>query len=722
MRFQSSGRPRANPKRVGSGLCLALLVALIPPASAAQIDIAGPSGSRLFGWKVAVLPNGNIVVADPEFTLPSAYHAGAVFLYAPDLTLLSTLTGSNENDSVGEGLTVLTNGNFVVSSPEWNNAGTIQAGAVTWVDGNAGLNGTVSESNSLVGIAALDGVGGYAVTALTNGNYVVASPAWNNGTVSQVGAVTWADGSTGLSGHISADNSLVGSQPYDFVGQGSTSANGVIALANGNYVVSSPMWNYAKTGNFGAMTWGNGMGGTHGPVSSSNSLTETTPCLSDVPGPSQVTPLANGNYVVESGCWTDGVTPAIGAVTWANGLKPTHGRVSVNNSLVGTVENERLGFFGVKPLRNGNFVVLNTAWKNGRGAATWVSGTVGLSGVISAQNSLVGSASGDAVGFTATALSDGNYVIASPYWSHADTANVGAVTWANGATGLSGQVSASNSLIGSVAMDLVGYLGVTALSNGSYVVASPLWNNATASQAGAATLVAGGGRFSGRVTASNSLIGTSANDNVSSGGVTALSNGNYVVVSPLWNNGIAQVTGAVTWANGLVGLSGTVSPGNSLVGTMASDSVGSDGVIALANGNYVVASHAWNDGLGADTWASGTRGRAGAVSVNNSLTGTTVFFGPIIMTLGDGNYVLINTYASGDAGVDVGATTLASGNFGLVGTVQPWNSVIGMNVYVGSEIVTAYDAPRQRLVVGRCYENIVSLFTMDQIFADNLEP
>ncbi len=174
MRFQSSGRPRADSKCNVEGLCIALLIVAILPASAAQIDIAGPSGSRSFGWKVAVLPNGNIVVADPEFTLPSAYHAGAVFLYSPDLTLLSTLTGSNENDSVGEGLTVLTNGNFVVSSPEWNNAGAIQAGAVTWVDGNAGLNGTVSESNSLVGLAAVDGVGGYAVTALANGNYVIA--------------------------------------------------------------------------------------------------------------------------------------------------------------------------------------------------------------------------------------------------------------------------------------------------------------------------------------------------------------------------------------------------------------------------------------------------------------------------------------------------------------------------------------------------------------------
>jgi hypothetical protein len=33
-----------------------------------------------------------------------------------------------------------------------------------------------------------------------------------------------------------------------------------------------------------------------------------------------------------------------------------------------------------------------------------------------------------------------------------------------------------------------------------------------------------------------------------------------------------------------------------------------------------------------------------------------------------------------------------------------------------------YDAVRQRLVVGRPSDNIVSLFTMDQIFAGDFDP
>ena len=86
---------------------------------------------------------------------------------------------------------------------------------------------------------------------MSNGNYVVDSRFWNGSR----GAVTWGNGSTGVSGTVSAANSLVGSNPGDYVG-------GVMVtpLSNGNYVVESPNWN----GNRGAATWGNGSTGISG--------------------------------------------------------------------------------------------------------------------------------------------------------------------------------------------------------------------------------------------------------------------------------------------------------------------------------------------------------------------------------------------------------------------------------------------------------------------------
>ena len=49
---------------------------------------------------------------------------------------------------------------------------------------------------------------------MSNGNYVVESPCWNGSR----GAATWGNGSTGMSGTVSAANSLVGSNPGDYVG------------------------------------------------------------------------------------------------------------------------------------------------------------------------------------------------------------------------------------------------------------------------------------------------------------------------------------------------------------------------------------------------------------------------------------------------------------------------------------------------------------------------
>ena len=72
--------------------------------------------------------------------------------------------------------------------------------------------------------------------------------------------------------------------------------------------------------------------------------------------------------------------------------------------------------------------------------------------------------------------------------------------------------------------------------------------------------------------------------------------------------------GAATWADGSTGLSGSVSSANSLVGTQPEDRVSSGGVVALANGKYAVISDMFMDsegkafGAGAVAWSAGTRG------------------------------------------------------------------------------------------------------------------
>ncbi|MFN9296044.1 MAG: hypothetical protein ACK6EB_48870, partial [Planctomyces sp.] len=322
--------------------------------------------------------------------------------------------------------------------------------------------------STLRGSSANDQIGSTGLTALTNGNYVVRSINWDSGTITNVGAVTWGNGTTGISGVVSSTNSLVGSTANDNVG-----GSGVAALTNGNYVVPSGNWDSETITNVGAVTWGNGTIGISGVVSSSNSLVGST-ANDNVGG--LVAALTNGNYVIRSQLWDSGTITDVGAVTWGNGTTGISGVVSSNNSLVGSTANDNVGGTGVTALTNGNYVVRSTRWDSGTvtdvGAVTWGNGTTGISGVVSSSNSLVGSTASDQVGSAGvTALTNGNYVVASSNWDSGTITNVGAVTWGNGTTGISGVVSASNSLVGSTASDFVGLGSVTALTNGNYVVA-----------------------------------------------------------------------------------------------------------------------------------------------------------------------------------------------------------------------------------------------------------
>src|SRR5512146_462792 len=54
----------------------------------------------------------------------------------------------------------------------------------------------------------------------------------------------------------------------------------------------------------------------------------------------------------------------------------------------------------------------------------------------------------------------------------------------------------------------------------------------------------------------STLKGHAKNDHVGNGGVTALGNGNYVVVSADWSSPSVASVGAVTWADGAIGIVG----------------------------------------------------------------------------------------------------------------------------------------------------------------------
>ncbi|MDZ4683694.1 MAG: hypothetical protein SH850_01315, partial [Planctomycetaceae bacterium] len=601
----------------------------------------------------------------------------------------NSLVGSNLDDDVGNpGVTVLTNGNYVVRSATWDNGALIDAGAVTWGNGATGVSGVISAANSLIGNSANDYVGlNDSVTALSNGNYVVRTLEWNNGIFSNAGAVTWGNGTTGIRGIITAANSLVGSTYFDEVG-----STGITALSNGNYVVRSATWDNGAVSDAGAVTWGNGTTGVSGVVSASNSLVGST--ASDNIGNTGVTALNNGHYVVRSTNWDNGAATNAGAVTWGNGTMGVGGVVSAANSLVGSTSSDNVGITGIIALNNGSYVFRSQNWDNAAsidaGAVTWGSGTTGVSGAVSAANSLIGSTASDAVGTAITALSNGHYVVRSPTWDNGAAANAGAVTWGSGTTGVSGVVSAANSLVGTKTNDNIGNDGITVLGNGNYVVRSAGWDNGATANVGAVTWGNGATGISGSGSTANSLIGTTSNDSVGSSGVAALTNGHYVVQSGNWDNGATSNPGAVTWANGTTGLIGVVSTANSLFGSKASDFVGNTSVIALSNGNYVVVSSASDNGAvidaGAVTWGNGTTGTIGAVSAANSLVGSTVsdavgtdsVGSASVTSLANGNYVVRSARWDNGAATNAGGLTFGNGSTGVSGTITSSNSAIGL--------------------------------------------
>lgn len=130
----------------------------------AALLLVSASTSALSGQIDIVGPPGSDNFGHDVLVLPNGNFAvsdrapsgaGSVHLYRADGTLISTLSGSDPNDRVGTWMKSLGNGHFIVISPSWNHG----RGAVTFVNGTTGLSGVVSAHNSLVGSQENDLVG-----------------------------------------------------------------------------------------------------------------------------------------------------------------------------------------------------------------------------------------------------------------------------------------------------------------------------------------------------------------------------------------------------------------------------------------------------------------------------------------------------------------------------------------------------------------------------------
>lgn len=594
--------------------------------------VGSTANDNLGSWNTTILKNGNYVVQSISWDNGAMVDAGAI-TWCSGLNGRSGIINSSnsivgskagELSASGVNVWVLTNGNYVVSTSQWDNGAILDVGAVTWCNGTTGRSGNISASNSFIGSTTNDNVG--QVVALPNGNYLICSYYWDNGANVDAGAITWCNGTTGSVGIVGSSNSIVGSSGFDHIGNYTR----IALLSNGNYIVHDPEWDNGPISDAGFARWCNGNIGTVGAINSVNSLVGVN--SGDQVG-ELVVALNNGNYVVVSSNWDNGAIVNAGAVTWANGTSGITGTISSSNSFLGSTANERMGV--VYPLLNGNYVVTSRGWDNGAlanaGAVTWCNGATGRTGYPNTGNSMIGGIANSNIAFninpsgnSISALPNGNYLINSPKWSNGSNTETGALTWCSGTNVSTGVIGINNSLVGSTSGDHVGY-SVKVLSNSNYIALSPDWTNGLLSSAGAATFCNGNTGRTGPVNSTNSLVGALTGNKVGSNDAIELANGHYLVLSDQWGNSLKPKLGAVTWCDGTTGRIGAVNETNSLIGTSANDNIGYS-ASALVDGNYCIRSSIWDNGVlvdaGAYTISKGANPIIGEVNSCNSILGS----------------------------------------------------------------------------------------------------
>ena len=469
----------------------------------------------------------------------------------------------------------------------------------------------------------------------------------------------------------------------------------VKVLPNGNIVVTDPGYTADGTYAYGAVYLYRPNG---------ELISTLTGRIVDYIGSGGVYVVGDSNFVVCSPQWrVTANSPGGGAATWVDGSVGLNGEVSSSNSLTGTRPQDYVCGYGVTTLANGHYVIRHPYWSEGAvqsvGAVSWCDGSKGCRGSLAASQALTGSHEGDYVGKTFGGtdaifpLPNGDYVVASSFWSNGPMQRVGAVTRCGGQGQCNGlKVSELNSIVGARTDDFLGSSyggigistpGVTALKNGDFVISSVSANSSSTVRVGAITRVAASSGMVGAISPSNSLYGTSENDFLDAG-VTALESGKYVINVPKWDNGAIVDAGASVLCTAPAGCVGNLSAASGLTGSSANERIGFRPAVALVNGDYVVTSPFWSRSgdspIGAVTLCSGHSGCPTEISIENSLVGSTpddLIGNAGVIALSSGGYVVSSPWWTKGGISLVGAVTHCKPSSACVGPVMPQNSLTG---------------------------------------------
>jgi len=539
-----------------------------------------------FGYTIVTLSNGNVVVSDP-FDSSVAYRSGAIHLYDPETQkLIKSIYGESKDDSLGFGdyfyddssgsfalndgfIVALPNDNFVIASPYAEENGLSDNGSVILVDGETGDQ--IGEK--IVGSVGFQmSYGG--VKALTNSNFVISSVFADENGLSDNGLVILVDGQTGkqIGDTISGDNDR------DSLGDG-----GIVALSNGNFVISS--WNDDVAGNIdaGSIILVNGLTGIPiGNAITGNDARDQMGVPINVRSQYSVPPvkdLGNGNYVIVTPNDDEEGVSNVGSVI----LVDASSGLQIGNKIVGDDEGDRLGNGDVLVLSNGNFVISSYSDDhNGvedAGTVRLIDGAPGIliGSIISGDTHHDKISAGGVV-----ALANNNYVVVSPHDDEGGLVNIGTVMLFDGTTG--SQIGSKIVLNNIVDPFHTPHTFITALENNNFVIRSPGDDVDGKVDTGSIKLIDGStGLQIGDVIAGDTEEQLGRD-------IAALANSNFVVTSPSYGE---DSKGSVVLVNGSDGSQ----IGEPIRGDDKSDRLGLGGVFALDNNRYLILSP-YDDNLG----------------------------------------------------------------------------------------------------------------------------
>jgi RNase P/RNase MRP subunit p29 len=519
------------------------------------------------------------------------------------------------SNEFGTTTVILANGNIVVASPNDDTVAT-NAGSVHLYNPF-----TKTVIASFYGDTAYDKLGSSSVTALGNNNFVIASSTDDVNSVTDAGSVMLINGATGAQ-----IKTIAGDTAIDSLGSSS-----ITALGNNNFVIASRFDDVNSVVNAGSVMLVNGTTGAQ-----INTIAGDT--AQDFLGYSGVTALGNNNFVIASRA--DDVNSVVnaGSVMLINGA--TGAQI---NTIEGDTENDYLGHTSVTALGNNNFVIASLY--DDVNSVVNAGSVMLINGVTGAQiNTIAGDTAHDKLGDTSvTALGNNNFVIASGRDDVNSVVNAGSVMLINGATG-----AQIDTIAGNTADDKLGYDGVTALGNNNFVIASRNDDVNSVVNAGSVMLI--NGTTGAQI---NTIAGDTAHDQFGFNGVTALGNNNFVIAS-YWDDVNSVVNaGSVMLINGATG-----AQINTIEGDTLYDALGFNGVTALGNNNFVIASHL--DDVNSVT-------DAGSVRLINGATGAQIgaYFGgdtandqlgsSSITALGNNNFVIASRYDDVNGVSDAGS-------------------------------------------------------------------